>query len=69
MVKEKEFEKLTDKEQAKYGLAILILMFPSLFIAAFAAIPIFALRVGLQIIMLLFQFVLIKNLMDDYYSL
>jgi len=52
----------------KQTLSILILMFPSLLIAMAASIPQIGLQLFFQVILLFFQFVLIKNFVGDYYG-
>lgn len=62
-------EGLNKQDQKKYLLSIFILAFPSLMIALFSSISNIMLRIVLQVLMLLFQLVLIKNYVDDYYGL
>jgi len=55
-------------DNSKYSLTLLILMFPSLLMAITTAIVsnVFG-RLGLQILLLVFQFILVKNVLDEYY--
>lgn len=66
MVKQKKVEK------NKKVLTLFLMMMPSLLLAMTSAIPtstaIFSIRLGFQAVILLLQFVLVKNLLDEYYS-
>lgn len=57
-----------EKSKDKRILTIFILMIPSLLIALAASIPSVIIRVVFQMILLVLQFVLVKNLIDDFYG-
>ena len=64
MVKLKEL----NGQSRKYMLSILILIFPSLLIAMTSAIQDKLLQLFFQIILLVFQGILIRNFVGDYYG-
>lgn len=53
----------------KYGLTFFIFIVPSLLLGMSAAITDVLVRLPLQVVVLLLQVVLIKNLLDDYYGI
>jgi len=63
-----EIKRGQEKEFSKYNLTLLIVMFPSLLIAIVGVVVLnsFA-RLGLQVLLIGFQFVLLKNLLDELY--
>lgn len=56
------------KKKSKKILTLFIMMIPALLIAMTATIPSLPVRLGFQLVLLLFEFVLVKNLLDDYYG-
>ncbi len=56
------------QEKRKDILSILILLFPSILIAATASIENFLLGIMLRVLLIGYQFVIIKNFVDDYYG-
>jgi len=56
------------QEKRKDILSILILLFPSILIAATASIDNFLLGIMLRVLLIGYQFVIIKNFVDDYYG-
>lgn len=59
-----------DKKQGDKGfLTLFIIMIPSLIIAMSAIISSSLIRVPIQIILLLLQFVVVKSFIDDYQKL
>lgn len=52
----------------KRMLTLFIILVPSVLLAMTAAISNFAVRIGFQVVLLFFQAVLVKNLLDDYYG-
>jgi|GEM_PF-4870421 hypothetical protein len=71
MVKQKEIkEEMSEREEARYGLSILTLLSPSVIIAIIAlAVESKLVAVGVIAFLLLLQFALLKNFLDDYYGL
>lgn len=67
MMGKKEIEKTPIKKDKKM-LTMFLMIFPSLLIAMTSAIPSLVVRLGFQVILLLFQVVIFKNLLDDYYG-
>ncbi|MFI5405073.1 MAG: hypothetical protein ACHQ1D_01025 [Nitrososphaerales archaeon] len=61
-------EETTPKRNKKV-LTLFIMMIPPLLLAMTSAIPSLPIRVGFQLVLFVFQYVLIKNLLDDYYGL
>lgn len=55
-------------EKRKDILSILILLFPSILIAATAGIDNLLLGLMLRVLLIGYQFVIIKNFVDDYYG-
>ena len=55
-------------EKRKDILSILILLFPSILIAATASIDNLLLGLMLRVLLIGYQFVIIKNFVDDYYG-
>lgn len=56
------------KQKDKKMLTIFLMILPSLLIAMTASITNIIVRLGFQIVLLLFQLVIFKNLLDDYYG-
>lgn len=56
------------QEKRKDVLSILVLLFPSILIAATASIENLMLGIMLRILLIGYQFVIIKNFVDDYYG-
>ena len=63
MAKKKEEEKTKDKKI----LTILILMFPSLLIALTAGLPTLYGMI-LRVLLFVYQFILVRNVMDEYFG-
>ena len=55
-------------EKDKKLLTLFIMIVPSLMLAMTSAIPGLIVRIGFQLLLLLFQIVLFKNFIDDYYG-
>ena len=62
-----EIIKLKPKKDRKV-LTLFIMILPSLLIALTSAIQHYVVRISFQILLLFFQVVLLKNLLDDYYG-
>jgi len=56
------------REKRKYMLSILILIFPSLLIAMTSAIENRLLQLFFQILLLIFQGILVKNFVGEYFG-
>jgi len=56
------------KKKDKKALTMFIMIIPSLLIALTAAIESVITQISFQILLLFFQLVLLKNLLDDYYG-
>jgi len=63
MARQKQEEKVKDKKV----LTILILMFPSLLIALTAGLPTLYGTI-LRVLLFVYQFILVKNVMDEYFG-
>ncbi len=61
-------EQSKPKRKDKKALTMFILIIPSLLIALTAVIQSTITQISFQILLLFFQLVLIKNLLDDYYG-
>ena len=57
------------KPSDKGFLTLFIIMIPSLIIAMSASIPNNLIRIPIQVVLLLLQFVLVKSFIDDYQKL
>ena len=66
MVK-KELKGDEAKLKKKHMLTFILIMLPSLLLAMSSSIINIFTRFGFQIIILIWQFVMIKNLLDEYY--
>jgi hypothetical protein len=64
----KEEVSLPTKKKDKKMLTIFLMILPSLLIAMTSAISELVVRLGFQIVLLMFQSVIFKNLLDDYYG-
>jgi len=64
MEKEQPLKRRKDKK----ALTIFIMIIPSLLIALTAVIKSTITQISFQILLLFFQLVLLKNLLDDYYG-
>jgi hypothetical protein len=56
------------REKRKDILSILVLLFPSILIAATAGIENLLLGLMMRVLLIGYQFVIIKNFVDDYYG-
>jgi len=61
---------MADKENKKdkRSLSLFIVMIISLIMIALGYVPQFALRIGLELLAFFLQFVIVKNILDDYYE-
>lgn len=57
-----------EKKPKKYGLTLFILIIPSLLLAMTSAVTDLWIRIFFQVVLLLLQMVMIKNMLDDYYN-
>lgn len=61
-------EKTEVRKKNKKMLTLFIMMIPALLLALTSAIAGAIPRIAFQLLLLLFEYVLIKNLLDDYYG-
>jgi len=67
MAKKKDLEIIEEpKRRDKKMMTLFFLMIPSLLLAMTSAIPNIIIRFGFQIVLLLYHFVVFKNLLDTY---
>lgn len=60
-------EKVESKGKDKRMLTLFIMLVPGLMLAMTSAINDGIIRITFQLVLLLLQYVLVKNLLDDYY--
>jgi len=58
----------TIQEKKKDILMILIILFPSVLIAGTAGIESEGIGLSLRVLLIFYQFILVKNFVDDYYG-
>jgi len=61
-------DKKIKKEKDKKILTIFILFFPSIILMALSGIPNTFIRFGIQLLIVLYQFIVIRNLVFEYYG-
>ena len=70
MVEERKDSKELPKKLGDKGfLTLFIIMIPSLIIAMSASVPNNFIRIPIQVVVLLLQFVVVKSFIDDYQEL
>lgn len=55
------------KKKSKKYLTLFFILIPSLLLAMYASVDNIYVRISLQVVTLLLQYVLVKNLLDEYY--
>jgi len=68
MGKEQSLEAKPKRRKDKKALTMFIMIVPSLLLALTAVIESTITQISFQILLLFFQLVLLKNLLDDYYG-
>lgn len=69
MAKEKNEDKVGRNLKKKHTLTFILIMLPSLLLSMTASIASSITRFGFQIVLLIWQFVMVKSLLDEYYLL
>jgi hypothetical protein len=61
-----EVEEVSTKKRDRKTMTLFFLMIPSLLLAMTSAIPSLVIRVGFQLVLVFYHFVIFKNLLDTY---